>query len=491
MRRVLALVATAAFLAGCTPPAPSSPAAAPLPQDPGRELAAKVTADAMFTHLRKFADIAAADKGTRAEGTPGFDASVDYVSNFLRAKGFDVQVQDYVRLAPGPRGNPALQLGTRTLPVDQASLLTPTAPGGLTAPAARPLKPAGCAAGDYDKVDVHGAIAVVDDTGCSVVDKQNVAVGRGAAAVLVVSVPRGNGSPRTLFPSGYYEQLTTPVGIIGAAADDALRATKAPVHLTLDGRSGSIKSRNVLAQTKTGDRHNVVMVGTHLDSAPDSAGINDAATGVSALLEAAAALGGSPSAPNSVRFSFWGSGAGNMEGSTKYVRGLAQDALDDIAMYLDFDTLGSSNAGYFTYDGDQSGQPNPAIPLAKVPAGSAGVERTLAGYLNLAGKRPADMELSLANDYGVFLSAGVPIGGVTTGTVQRKNEAQARLWGGQAGVAFDPVFRTQRDNLDSVNRAALAVTGPAVAFAVGTYAYSLGGVNGVPTRDQRHHLPAP
>ena len=100
--------------------------------------------------------------------------------------------------------------------------------------------------------------------------------------------------------------------------------------------------------------------------------------------------------------------------------------------------LGSPNAGYFTYDGDQSGQPNPDIPAQAVPAGSAGVERTLAGYLNLAGVRPADMPLSRIADYAPFLAAGVPIGGLTTGWSQRKTEVQARLWGGNAGVAFDP-----------------------------------------------------
>ena len=41
------------------------------------------------------------------------------------------------------------------------------------------------------------------------------------------------------------------------------------------------------------------------------------------------------------------------------------------------------------------------------------------------------------------------------------------------------------DDIGNVNRDALAVMGPAVAFAVGTYAKSLDGVNGVPTREQR------
>ena len=137
--------------------------------------------------------------------------------------------------------------------------------------------------------------------------------------------------------------------------------------------------------------------------------------------------------------------------------------------------LGSPNAGFFTYDGDQSGQPNPNIPARDVPAGSAGIERTLAGYLNLAGIRPADLPLARSTDYGAFLAAGVPFGGATTGAAQKKTEVQARLWGGRAGVAFDPNYHTPRDTIDNVDRHALSIMGPAVAFAVGTYAQSIRG----------------
>jgi Zn-dependent M28 family amino/carboxypeptidase len=211
--------------------------------------------------------------------------------------------------------------------------------------------------------------------------------------------------------------------------------------------------------------------------------MNDNASGVAALLEAASALGAQPDISNAVRFVFWGSEA---EGSTKYVGGLARDQLDDIALYLSVDALASPNAGYFTFDGDQSGQASPDIPAQSVPAGSAGVERTLAGYLNLGGVRPADMPLSRIADYAPFLAAGVPIGGLTTGWSQRKTEVQARLWGGNAGVAFDPNWRTARDNIDNLDRNALSVMGQALAFTVGTYAQSVDGVNGVPPRDQRH-----
>src|SRR6202051_5364635 len=55
----------------------------------------KVTTDAMMVHLSKLQDIANANNGTRAVGTPGYEATVDYVVKTLRSSGFDVQTPEF------------------------------------------------------------------------------------------------------------------------------------------------------------------------------------------------------------------------------------------------------------------------------------------------------------------------------------------------------------------------------------------------------------
>lgn len=55
----------------------------------------RVSTDAMMAHLSKLQDIANANDGTRAVGTPGYQASVDYVVNTLRNSGFDVQTPEF------------------------------------------------------------------------------------------------------------------------------------------------------------------------------------------------------------------------------------------------------------------------------------------------------------------------------------------------------------------------------------------------------------
>lgn len=470
---VLTLVAltVVAVLAAC---GSSAPEAATDPSD----LAEQVTVDDMFGHLQRLADVAEANAGTRADGTAGYDASVEYVAGILRDNGFDVTTPEFDRLVVAEPGKPMLTVAGRSQPVDQASLLVNTPKGGLSAPTLRPRRSAGCTAADYGDANVRGAIAVVDDQGCSVVEKQSAATAEGAVGLLVVSDSGAQG----LFTPGYYQQLKAPVAVIGRDVDAQLRRTNVPVRLVLDARAGTVTSRNIVAQTKTGDQHNVVVAGAHLDSPVRSPGLNDNASGVAAVLATAVALGGSPQVTNAVRFAFFGAGEVGGEGSRNYVESLGGEGLSDVALYLDFDMLGSRNAGYFTYDGDQSGLANPDVPAASVPKGSAGIERTLAGYLNLAGIRPADSPLGLTGDYSPFLTAGVPIGGLTTWVPGRKTEVQARLWGGQAGKPFDPAYRTSHDTIANINREALGVTGPAVAYVVGTYAKSTDGVNGVPAR---------
>ncbi|MCV7445138.1 M28 family peptidase [Mycobacterium paraense] len=489
MRPLASALIVLALVAGCSSPRPAPPSAAP---DLARVLAQRVTADRLVTHLRALQNVANANRGNRADGTPGYDASVEYVAKALRDRGFNVSTPQFDRLFNVSPGKPALTVAGRTYQVDQASLLVRTPPGGLTGPPVHPARPSGCAVGDYPAAVPKGAIAVVDDSGCSVVDKQNAALAKGAAALVVLSAPSGGqGAPPGLFAPGYFKQLTVPVAVVGAYGAPALARETAPIRLVLDAENIKITSRNVLAQTETGSPHEAIVVGAHLDGPRDGPGINDNATGVAAVLETALQLG--PLAPvnNAVRFVFWGADEDGLNGVTDYVFGMDANQLNDIAMYLDFTMLGSPNAGYFTDDGDQSGPPTPGISFGDVPEGSAGIERTLGGYLNLAGKRPADMPLGTRTDYHPFMIAGVPVGGMTTGASQPKTTVQARLWGGQAGVPFDPNFQSPRDTVDAVNRDALAIMGSGVGFAVGTYAESIGGVNGVPPHDKRHRTRMP
>src|SRR6476620_10812423 len=63
--------------------------------DYARDLQSKVTLDATMGHLQKLQDIADANGGTRVAGSPGYDASVEYVAKTLRDRGFDVETPEF------------------------------------------------------------------------------------------------------------------------------------------------------------------------------------------------------------------------------------------------------------------------------------------------------------------------------------------------------------------------------------------------------------
>ncbi len=450
--------------------------------DFAKTLQAKVTTDAMMGHLTKLQDIANANGRNRALGSPGYAASAEYVADTLKAKGFDVTTNDFeVRLPFADQ--PVVTVGGQSVKAAPLKFTIGTPGGGLTAPlvAARTDDTPGCTADDYAGRGVSGAIVLVDRGACPFSDKEAAAAQSGAVALIVANNADGD-----QFSAGTLGEGTdVKIPVVGISKADGVRLRDNPATATIKLNAGVRVKRthNVIAQTKTGSTHDVVMVGAHLDSVPEGPGINDNGSGVAAVLETAVQLGSSPDVRNAVRFGFWGAEEEGLVGSQKYVETLDSEALKDIALYLNFDMLASPNPGYFTYDGDQSAPPTGSVP--RVPEGSAGIERTLAAYLKGAGKTPQDTDFDGRSDYDGFTRAGIPAGGLFSGAEVKMTEDQAKLWGGRADQPFDPNYHKATDTLDNIDRASFEIQGRGVAYAVGLYAQNATGRNGVPDRADR------
>jgi Zn-dependent M28 family amino/carboxypeptidase len=445
-------------------------------------LRGRVTTDAMMAHLTKLQDIAKANNNTRAVGTPGYDASVDYVVGKLRDKGFDVQTAQFdartFHADPGSVTVADKKFEARAL---EFSLATP--PVGVTGPlVAVPVDPSpGCNAADYDNLPVNGAVVLVDRGTCPFSQKEKAAAQRGAVAMVVADNAVEEKMGGTL---GETTDVKIPAVSVTKSDGALLRAIMGTATVQLSAETKNISARNVVAQTKTGSTSDVVMAGAHLDSVPEGPGINDNGSGVAAVLETALQLGSSPGIHNAVRFGFWGAEELGLIGSRKYVESLDINALKDIALYLNFDMLASPNPGYFTYDGDQS-LPSDERGSPVVPEGSAGIERTLAAYLNSAGKTPQDTSFDGRSDYDGFTAAGIASGGLFSGAEVKMTQEEAKLWGGVADQPFDPNYHKDTDTLDHIDRTSLGINGGGVAYAIGLYAQDLTGRNGIPIREDR------
>ncbi|MDQ2638426.1 MAG: M28 family peptidase, partial [Actinomycetota bacterium] len=409
--------------------------------------------------------------------------SMDYVVDALRDKGFDVQTPEFEVRIPFAE-EPALTVGDATIAAKPLNFTIGTPPEGVSGPLvpARVEDSPGCTPSDYDGLSVAGAVVLVDRGTCPFSEKESAAAERGAVALIVANNEEGDEMGGTL---GEQTEVEIPVISITKASGGRLRTDPANTTIKLHAGVNTERTRNVIAQTKTGSTDNVVMIGAHLDSVPEGPGINDNGSGVSAVLETALQLGSSPEANNAVRFGFWGAEENGLLGSSDYVSSLSVDELKDIALYLNFDMIASPNAGYFTIDGDQSGPPDENQPVPRVPEGSAGIERTLVAYLKDAGKPPADINFEGRSDYSSFTFAGIPAGGIFSGAEAEMSEQQAERWGGQADHPFDPNYHKASDTLEHISRTALEINGKGVAYAVGIYAQDQRGRNGIPIRDDR------
>jgi Zn-dependent M28 family amino/carboxypeptidase len=486
---VLAVVAVVASMAACSKgpansqQAPGNPAAA---ADFANALHNKVTADAMMVHLRKLQDIANANNGTRAVGTPGYEASVDYVANTLRSSGFDVQTPEFsARVFNAEKGS--IAVGGKTLDAHALEYSLGTPDNGVTGPliAAPSGDSPGCAPADFDGLPVQGAVVLVPRGTCPFSQKEEAAAQRGAVGMIVVDNVDEQHMGGTL---GVNTDVKIPVVSITKSDGVQLRGLTGPTTIKLKASVESFKARNIIAQTKTGSTNDVVMAGAHLDSVPAGPGINDNGSGVAAVLETALQLGNSPQVHNAVRFGFWGAEELGLIGSHNYVESLDIDALRNIALYLNFDMLASPNPAYFTYDGDQS-LPSDARGTPVVPEGSAGIERAFVAYLKSAGKTAQDTQFDGRSDYDGFTQAGIPSGGLFSGAEGKKNAEQAKLWGGTANEPFDPNYHKSTDTLDHIDRTSLGINGAGVAYVVGLYAQDLSGHNGVPVMaDRTRHV---
>jgi Zn-dependent M28 family amino/carboxypeptidase len=443
----------------------------------------KVSTEAMFAHLEKLQQIADANGGNRAVGTPGYDASVEYIVNTLRDRGFDVQTPEF-SFRQFDTGEVSLSVSGAPVPAAVLQYSAGTGANGVSGPlvAAPAGNTAGCSAADYGGLQVSGAVALVDRGSCQFWAKEQAAVQRGAVGLVIVDNVDEQKVTGTL---GEENDVKIPVLSVSMSDGARLRALPGPTTLKVDAKVKMLTARNVIAQTKTGSAQNVVMVGAHLDSVPAGPGINDNGSGVAAVLETAVQMGASPPIQNAVRFAFWGAEELGLVGSQKYVSSLDENALKDIALYLNFDMLASPNPGFFTYDGDQSAPPPPGQSAPNVLQGAAGIERTLVSYLTIAGKTAEDTSFDGRSDYDAFTRAGIPTGGLFSGAEDDKSAEQARLWGGTAGAPFDPNYHKPSDTLQHIDRFALGINGEGVAYAVALYSQDIGGRNGVPVRDDR------
>lgn len=426
-----------------TPGSTPTPAQSPLASlQPGLQ----IDEAEISRHLDALAQIAADHGGIRAAGTPGYDASADYVFGELEAMGYDVERQPADFTFFDEASPVSLIIGGTTWSGPEWVHAMLYSPGGNVAGNFE-LVANGCEESDWDDFP-RGRIAVTFVAPCARRTQVLHAQEAGAIALVATYTWAANEIRRpTLFDPAGLEIPAVAAGedvagaFIGAADNDEL------VELRVEVTTRPAVNDNVIA-TLAGNTDRVIMLGGHLDSALDSPGVNDNGSGVATLLAMAAALKTQPVPEVTVRFAFWAAHELGVKGSTHYLDELSSADGELIDAYINLDMVASPNAARFVYDGQF------AAP------GSTDIAEDLLGAFADLGS-PGLTVSSGGSDDAPFAAEGIPTGGVFSGIAPITSE-EAEIFGAQVGVPADPCYHLPCDDRANIDLASALLHGTAV-----------------------------
>jgi Zn-dependent M28 family amino/carboxypeptidase len=477
------------------------PAAAAPPVDTSA-LRGAVTVEGITEHMAALEAIANANvfEGvpTRATGTPGHEASVDYVVETMEAAGFNVSLQPFeadiffeqtpavfAQVAPNP---------TIYVRYDGQNGVWYTASfsgdGDVTAQAVvvdftEPTTQAsasssGCEAADFG-AEVVGRVVLLQRGTCDFGVKVENAQAAGATAAVIFNEGTIGAADRNdvLIPTLAGYNATIPVVGTDYATGRALvdliaQGQTVTLRVRVDGFvDQDVQTNNVIAETPGGRADRTVVVGGHLDSVYEGPGINDDGSGVSMMLETAQQMADLDIEPrNKVRFIFFSGEEEGLLGSDYYVSQLSSKQIKDISVMLDFDTLASGNYARFIYDGNGDEQGFAG------PNGSGTVEQVFKDFWDSQGLAYETIPFDGRSDYDAFTTAGIPAGGIFAGAEVEKQPYQVALYGGTAGIPFDPCYHQLCDTLANINEQGLEEHSDAAVHAILTFAMTPSAVNG-------------
>jgi Zn-dependent M28 family amino/carboxypeptidase len=405
----------------------------------------------------------ASHHGNRMTITEGYRASVDYVKNQLESIGYDVQFQEFEIGLSDEHCPPVLIKMSPDQKVFQAGrdFSNMTAAGNLEInkeveaidlkiPSLAPNdSTSGCEKEDFKNFK-PGNIALIQRGTCTFRVKVENAKFAGASGVIIFN--EGNPGRIDAIDSNLPSSLAN-IAVLGAsfAVGNSLRKnvlhgpTGIHVFMKVDVMINNHTVKNIIAETKEGDEARVVVVGAHLDSVIDGPGMNDNASGSATILEIAKKFAEmSYVSHNKLRFIWFGAEEFGLLGSEFYVNSLTEDEKKQILAMLNFDMLGSSNYARFVYDGDNSSKVKTMAQAG--PEGSGHIENIFLDYFLSLGLASHPTAFDGRSDYGPFIEAEIPAGGLFSGAEGRKSSDLAQIYGGIAGVAFDPCYHQACDD---------------------------------------------
>lgn len=483
------------------------------------ELRLAVTVDQIRAHQAAWQDIADRHGHTRAAGSPGYDASVDYVVQTLRNAGYDDVVTqeftfvDFYLQDPSGAGmvlsrqvDDATDADTDANAITEYTLgldyvyMENSDPGDVTAPVVpvdllfsddvdvRKQSTSGCESSDFEDLLLPSGsnawIALMQYGGCEQGRKAENAAKAGAVAAIIMEA----GDFPLLSDIGKDYKGGIPVFVVGyslgvewtnAVANATETETPVVLHMVSAVVRQQVTTSNVWAdytystdtdtQTETG----MIVVGAHMDSVRNGPGVNDNGSGAGAILEIASqikALDMQKQPCRPVRFVWFSGEEVGRLGSIHYVDQLTSTDVKKMEAYVNVDMIGSPNYVRFVYDGDGSNLTQEDKDQGQFlvgPPGSDLIEQTFLDYFQALGQEAEPWPMRHGkSDYSAFSDVGVPVGGVISFNFGLKTDREQAIYGGEASVSYDTCYHQECDDLNNTNNVAIGELSGAIAHTV-------------------------
>ncbi|KAI0397998.1 aminopeptidase Y [Xylariaceae sp. FL0594] len=435
---------------------------APLVQD--KPLVNSVHLKDLMKCAQDLEDIAYATSGrNRVHGSEGHKNTVQYLKKSLESLGdyYKVELQEYTTEV-GVASAAKFSVGGVEFETDSFEFSNN---GTWTGVPLANVANLGCNPEDFS-TDVDGKVALIGRGSCTFATKVQNAASAGAVAAMIY-----NNEPVGV-ASGTLAGVNDYVAVGGLSQADGLALAErvaAGEEVVSSGEFwayiAEVTSHNVIATSKWGDPDNVLFLGAHSDSVNKGPGINDNGSGSCGILTVAKALA-KWRTNNQVKFAWWTAEEQGLLGAEYFVNQSSPADLAKIRLYLNFDMIASPNYYLGIYDGDGS-----RYGLSG-PPGSGDVEKLFEDWFSARDLVTFGSEFNGRSDYGPFLDAGIPCGGLDTGADGIKTEDEVAIYGGVAGDLYDPNYHSAKDDVANLAEFPFEINAKAMAHAVATYGKS-------------------
>jgi len=321
-------------------------------------------------------DVAALVKlGPRVTGTPVMAKASSYLETEYRKAGYKTQIQTFTYSRFEDLGS-SLTVGKTKI---TGLPLSGSVAGKVNAPLV--IVPNVGRSQDFAKVDVKGAIAVVDRGEIRFSEKVQNATAAGAVAVAIVNNKLG-----ALAAALGGEVSKIPVLALSGKQSSLLRQgshTRQLASLHVNTRQREVTGRNVVAYLPNVTKPQILL-GAHYDSVPGAPGANDNASGTAVVLEIARRIAKTPLAERTWFVAFDGEEDG-LHGSKTFVQSAQPQLISSLKAMLNFDMVGV----------------NPQLMASGTPQLTTQVKAAQSGL--------STSESYSGSDHASFIAAKVPV----------------------------------------------------------------------------------